>query len=63
MLKILITKHLLKEESLLMTDKDKFALDGKDAPELKEARKENSTIHGICIYCDIEIANHPKDFN
>ncbi len=46
-----------------MTDKDNFALDGKDAPELKEARKENSTIHGICIYCDIEIANHPKDFN
>ena len=39
------TKHLLKEESLLMT------------------KKADKTVHGICIYCDIEIANHPKDFN
>ena len=54
---------MLKEESLPMTDKDNFALDGKGAPALKKARKKNKTVHGVCIYCDIEIADHPKDFN
>ena len=47
-----------------MSDKkDNFASDGKGAPALKKAREENKTVHGICIYCDIEIADHPKDFN
>ena len=47
-----------------MNDKKyNFALDGKGAPALKKAREENKTVHGICIYCDIEIADHPKDFN
>ena len=45
------------------TTEDNFALDGKGAPALKKARKKNKTIHGVCIYCDIEIADHPKDFN
>ena len=25
--------------------------------------RKTRTIHGICIYCNIEIANHPIDIN